>query len=377
MSMSILYVFPDSKIGGAEKAALIIADELISKYNVRVSILFLNSSVNLKLNSKIRQFYFKKRKKTSKVINYFFIKPFFFLKILVKNNFDFVLSGYEYDSEPLFLFIKPFIFFKGTKFITIIQASLKGRKQDAPLVKKNVFKILDLTRPLVFDKIIIVSNLIKNELNRTSLNKVNLIPNPLDKNIYKLKNKKIDKRLETIVEKPYILSISRIALQKNLFLLLKSFSLISSKINENLIIVGNISDNTLHNKLLAFIDEHQLDNRVYLIDSVENVYPLIKQAKIIVHTAFYEGFPLAILEAMYLKKIIVSTKFVGSKELLSPQNSFLCNSFVEYDFSQLLLRVLNNKKDTNILLNNAYRKAILYNAEKISQKYYQLFQKCK
>ena len=93
-----------------------------------------------------------------------------------------------------------------------------------------------------------------------------------------------------------ILSIGRLAEEKNHLDLLKSFKLISLKIpNWKLKIIGS---GPLESKIKFFINTNNLEKRVELIKEVKNIELEYQKAKFLVMPSRYEGFGLVIAEAL-------------------------------------------------------------------------------
>ena len=93
-----------------------------------------------------------------------------------------------------------------------------------------------------------------------------------------------------------ILSVGRLAEEKNHLDLLKSFKLISSKIpNWKLKIIGS---GPLESQIKFFIETNYLEKRVELIKEVKNIELEYQKAKFLVMTSRYEGFGLVIAEAL-------------------------------------------------------------------------------
>ena len=67
--------------------------------------------------------------------------------------------------------------------------------------------------------------------------------------------------------------------------------------------------------------------------NTEDVYSWINKIDVFLQTSLWEGLPLAVLEAMALKKPIAATDIVGNKDIVqNGKNGFLFNSVDELDF---------------------------------------------
>lgn len=73
------------------------------------------------------------------------------------------------------------------------------------------------------------------------------------------------------------------------------------------------------------IAEHHMDNHVIMLGMKDNPYPYIKKADLYVQPSRFEGYPMTILEALVLGKVVVSTDNEGASEILvHGVNGILC-----------------------------------------------------
>lgn len=78
----------------------------------------------------------------------------------------------------------------------------------------------------------------------------------------------------------------------------------------------------LEGELKAYINEHQLSNKVLLLGYQENPYNYLSAADVYVCSSYAEGYNTAITEALVLGKAVVSTDCSGVKEQLGEQNEW-------------------------------------------------------
>ncbi|MCR9083374.1 MAG: glycosyltransferase family 4 protein, partial [Cyclobacteriaceae bacterium] len=81
----------------------------------------------------------------------------------------------------------------------------------------------------------------------------------------------------------------------------------------NLIFLGK---GILENRLRSKIKEYGLENRVYILPSHSNPFPILKQAAALVLPSQIEGLPAVILEAMYSKVPVIANGVGGIPEVL-------------------------------------------------------------
>lgn len=90
---------------------------------------------------------------------------------------------------------------------------------------------------------------------------------------------------------------------------------------------------------------------------------------IFILTSLWEGLPISLLEAMYMKKTCIVSEVIGNRDVIkNGENGFICNSVNEYvdavntfrDNKELICKIIDNAK--NEILNE-------YNTNKMSEKY--------
>lgn len=71
-----------------------------------------------------------------------------------------------------------------------------------------------------------------------------------------------------------------------------------------------------YNDVKKLIQKLKLERYVIMMGMKDNPYPYIAHADLYVQPSRFEGYPMSILEALILKKIVISTKNKGAKEML-------------------------------------------------------------
>ena len=100
----------------------------------------------------------------------------------------------------------------------------------------------------------------------------------------------------------------------------------------------------------------------------------MQSSKIFVLTSLWEGLPISLLEAMYLKKVCVVTDVVGNNDVIkNGVNGFICHSPKE--FAQTINGIINGDVNIEKITLNA-RQDILnkYNTKVMARKYTQIYQ---
>ena len=104
------------------------------------------------------------------------------------------------------------------------------------------------------------------------------------------------------------------ALNKKTKLPLRSLKKIKNKIAFHAVIIG---EGPLRKKLENYVYENNLKKHVTFENFKSNLYPFIKQSELFILSSKYEGLPNVILEAIVLKKFVISSECpTGPKEIL-------------------------------------------------------------
>ena len=193
---------------------------------------------------------------------------------------------------------------------------------------------------------------------------------PLNKNEIIKKSKKNLKNFKS-TNKLKIINIGRFTDQKDQLTFLKSINYLKNKINFEARIIGR---GILREKLQKYILDKKLSRFVKIINFVENPYPFIRQSDIFVLTSKYEGLPNVLLEALALKKFIISSScHTGPKEiLLNGKGGLLFKVGDHKELANKIMYYFLNRKKCVKLLDKSYKSLIRFDYKSNLLKYYKL-----
>lgn len=115
-------------------------------------------------------------------------------------------------------------------------------------------------------------------------------------------------------DEPYVVSLGRLAEQKDHLTLLRAYAASELRASHRLVIVG---EGEWHQRLMVLVDELGLVDRVQFTGAMNNPYRVLADAKLHILSSRWEGYPNVLLEALALGVPVVSTDCpYGPQEIL-------------------------------------------------------------
>lgn len=337
MSISkIIIFFPSIESGGADKNLFVITN-FLSKYKdislVTSSVKYKNRFKNIEFISPKSTFFETFGRKTKTLISLvYLIKTIIFKKkVLI----------FSFQSNLISILVCKFFFKK-----IITRSNSFPNNWTNNTFKKYIFKkIYQLsdhcivnslqTKKYFFEHYHIKSTCIYNPLNKNEIKELSR------RKVYNIYSKNILK----------IINVGRLSEEKDHLTFIKALSLLKNKIKFEAIIVGK---GFLKNKINNLVKNYGLKKQVKLIGYKKNPYPYIRQCDFLILTSKHEGLPNILLEAIILKKFVISSDCVsGPKEILS--NGRGGGLFNVGNYKELSNQILFYYKNPN-----KYKKKILY-----------------
>ena len=362
MKQKKLVIFmPSIEGGGVEKNLFIISNYLIDKIE-DISLITISNSFKKKFNKKIRfislksKFWDKigRRKK--------FLLSLFILFVEILKNRNLLVLCFQGNIYCTLL-----CKLMGIKIIVRSNSAPDGWSQN--ILKhfffKNIFKYANA--------IIVNSNEFKKKFKQRFKLDTICIYNPLNKSEI-IKKSIIKHNIQFDKKKLNIINVGRFTDQKDQITLLKAINKIKNKIKLNLIIVGRgIEKKNLEN----FIIKNKLEKIVKLINFRKNPYNLIRSSDLFILSSRYEGLPNVLLEALTLKKFIISSSCpTGPKEiLLNGKGGYLFKPGDFVKLANLIILYNKNKKKLSKKIEIGYKHLDRFNFENNLEKYFLIIKK--
>jgi len=244
-------------------------------------------------------------------------------KICKRNNIDKVIS-FQY-SQNIPAILSKVIFNNDSKIIMAV-------RNNPVIIDSLIIKeIVKRTYPKA-DKVVVQTKRIKEILSKDySIDNSIAIPNMSDLEKFQdLSKERIPKVHEELFDKDFIfITIGSLTEQKAQWYLLRSFkSVFRYNSNIKLIILG---DGPLKGELINLAKKLNIDERVFFLGELKNVFPYLRKSDCFVFTSLYEGFPNVLTEALSQNLPVISTDCVsGPREILCPELEF--DKDIEYPY---------------------------------------------
>lgn len=167
-----------------------------------------------------------------------------------------------------------------------------------------------------------------------------------------------------MLSEDYIVGVSRLTSGKGRSDLIRAFSKLQSKgIEEKLYILG---DGPERENLEKLIRDLSLEEKVFMVGQKQNPYPWMKNAKLLAHSSYGEGFANILVEAMICETPCVAYDCkVGPKDVLG-EGKF--GSLVEVGnidgFAEELLTLLKSEKELDKYRKKLRERVEVFSAEK-------------
>jgi glycosyltransferase involved in cell wall biosynthesis len=173
--------------------------------------------------------------------------------------------------------------------------------------------------------------------------KIKVIYNPVDIGyVSSLAEEEVDHPYFTTGETPVIIAVGRLTPQKGYPYLLKAFAQVAAKLLCRLVILGEGEEGQTLKKLVRQL---RIEKQVSFLGFRKNPFKYLAHSDIFVLSSLWEGFSLAILEAMTCGIPVISSRCPpGPDEIITDgMNGLLVPVADETALAEAMLRLLNDK----------------------------------
>lgn len=172
--------------------------------------------------------------------------------------------------------------------------------------------------------------------------KTSVIPNPVREEAFcQIENGEL--RIENLVKLNRIISVARLAPQKNQKMMIEAFAKVADEFPDwQLVIFG---EGPLRAELESLVSSFKLEGRVSLPGRTEHVIEELRKSKIFCLSSDYEGMSNSMIEAICVGLPIVSTKVSGTEELVQDGvNGYLIDNQDVQKMSLSLSEMMGNEQ---------------------------------
>jgi|WetSurSiteA1Bulk_404760.scaffolds.fasta_scaffold00197_10 glycosyltransferase involved in cell wall biosynthesis len=178
-------------------------------------------------------------------------------------------------------------------------------------------------------------------------------------------------RMKYLLPKSFILYVGTIEERKNLLTLIKALHY--GKIDIPLVVIGKPTPYL--NKIIEFIERHSLINIIFC-DIVQNqdlpgIYQL---ADLFVYPSIFEGFGIPILEALYSKVPVITSRGSSLTEVGGDYTLYVNPNNVE-EMSAAIKKVLLDRELQERMISEGYKHARKFDGDKVTANIIQVYHK--
>lgn len=351
-----------------------------------------------------------------------FKKYYFFFKLgsLTKKNKNYRFFNLFYPVDPGFSFNKIRVFFTNIRLLiktivdknpdivfacdpyslillTVVKIFLPKKIVTFALINNNYSYIIDLKPGWIFRKILcyLVSLSGKNIDNfifvserlledflinfRFSKKKCVLIHHSTDllrvKKLIGEKMNGVEKKL-LVKKSQKVFYVGQLNNQKDVFTILKAFQIIRKLLRDaELFLIG---DGDLRHDLERYAKKLVLGDSIKFLGWKKNPYKFLKYADVFLYSSFYDGLPMAILEALAVGVPIVSTDTpFGPSEILANGKYGFLVSVGDYQLmADKTIKLLKSKTLRSNYSSLSTKRSKNFDVKPMLAKYNQEFKKC-
>lgn len=220
------------------------------------------------------------------------------------------------------------------------------------------YAMIDKLLLMKFDKIITISEEMKQEILNTGIdeNKLHIIDNGINVERFKKKynRKKICAQFSIPINSKVIGTISRLTPEKGHHVFIETAKKIIKAYPLTLFVIAG--NGILENELKQKVKELKISDRLIFTGLVDDIPKLLSLFEIFVLPSLTEGFPMALLEAMAAKIPVIASK-VGAipKLIIHNKTGLLVEPQNISSLKKAIIDLLNNKDNAKRFARNGYK----------------------
>ena len=160
----------------------------------------------------------------------------------------------------------------------------------------------------------------------------------------------------------FVLNVGTIEKRKNVLSVIKAIK----DIDTQLVIIGKKT--SYFNEISNYISENNLQNKVVFLENVElkELASIYRMATIFIYPSVFEGFGIPIIEALYSKTPVITSKG-GCFSEAGGENSIYINALNSEEIRVQIVELLANKEKRDFLKQKGYEFVQKFNDDKIAK----------
>lgn len=168
----------------------------------------------------------------------------------------------------------------------------------------------------------------------------------------------------------YLLYVGSIEERKNLLTLLKSMKELPE---QHLVVIGN--GKQYKKQCLQFVKENTLSNRIHFLSglSLIEMAAIYQSAEMMIYPSIFEGFGIPILEALFCKTPVITTKGGCFSESGGP-SSYYINPLDVSELKEAIQHIQSDKDLREQMIADGYLHAQKFTDDKIAQNLMNIYQ---
>ncbi len=201
------------------------------------------------------------------------------------------------------------------------------------------------------------------------------IPNGIDETKFIKSNKKNELKEYFGFKNPksIVTYVSRLDLGKNHFCLIDAWEKVINEFPDSQLCLAG--DGILNKELKSYAQNKNLLKSITFLGSIKNVNELLSITDIAVFPSEFEGFPISLLEKMYMKLPVITSDIDIFKEIITDNvDGIICRLKDSGDYASKIILLLKNKTLRETIAENGHITAEKYKISEIVKqtlKYYE------
>tara|TARA_B110000003_G_scaffold169287_1_gene169132 strand:- start:316 stop:1437 length:1122 start_codon:yes stop_codon:yes gene_type:complete len=177
------------------------------------------------------------------------------------------------------------------------------------------------------------------------------------------KKRKDEISIKYNLPKEYLLYVGTIEVRKNLLTVLKVLKELPKK---KLVVIGN--GKAYKQKCLQFISEYRLKDRVTIINKIDinEMAAIYQNAKLFIYPSIFEGFGIPIIEALFSKIPVITSKEGCFSEAGGPHSMYI-DPMSENEIKDAINEIENSNKLREKMIKEGYKYAQRFKDEEIAK----------